>query len=110
MSGYSNSSYSIGGAKLALDDPSALPLIGHTYIDADGRRFRVDELDVADRLGRQVRGYTFPSEWLPREDGEPYVARLLHEGNVEIGIPYATDLKTWAWIWRDKAPSWKGRV
>lgn len=76
---------------LPVDDAGTLPLIGHAYEDARGRRLKVDALNIGSPGGREVLGELTAAQPL---HGEP-------EGRSGA---YSTTLPTWAAIWRDKAP------
>lgn len=78
--------------KLPLDDPRALPQEGMIYTDARGRTLYVNTVQLRDPLGREVVGLVAPAETDPEG--------LLRPSSRH----YATDVSTWAHVWRDKAP------
>lgn len=70
--------------------PAALPQEGTTYADARGRALYVDAVQLGDPLGRDVVGVV-----ATYDRGEMLGVRREH---------YATDVATWAHVWRDKDP------
>lgn len=91
-------------ATIPLDDEHALPLVGHVYADATGRKFRVDALDLGAPDGRQVVGAI---EVHVAVDGDLSRTPVTNERRADAvcgAYPFTTSLPIWAAIWRDHRP------
>lgn len=76
-------------AKVETTAETIVPKAGDVYEDAAGRVLTVEEVNLADPLGRQVVGRLFSG---PRGMGA-------------VGEAYSTTLQIWKAIWLDKTPA-----